>query len=73
MDDERATAVADLLLVAAVAGAAWFVLREPARRRAAFRLARTWATGPLPAFLARELRAAWAASGQRGGRSMMAG
>jgi hypothetical protein len=72
MDDQRATAVADLILVAAVAGAAWIVLRDPARRRTVFRLARNWVRGPAAAFLQRELRAAWAASGQQGPRSMMA-
>jgi hypothetical protein len=70
MEDERATVVADLLLVAAVGGAAWFVFHDPARRRAAFRLLRAWVTGTLPALLQREVRAAWAASGQR---SMMTG
>jgi hypothetical protein len=73
MDEERATAVADLLLVAAVAGAAWIVLRDPARRRAAFRLTRQWVRGPLASFLKRELRTAWAESGQQSQRSMIGG
>jgi hypothetical protein len=65
MDHRRATAVADLVLVAAVAGAAWIVLRDPERRRAAGRFAWVFATRAAPGFLARELRAAWEASGER--------
>lgn len=65
MDDRRAAAVADLLIVAAGAGAAWIVFRDPARRRAAFRMVKRFVTGPLPALFVRELRDAWEASGRR--------
>jgi hypothetical protein len=65
MDDRRATAIADVLLVAAVAGAAWIVLRDPERRRAAGRLAWGFVTYAVPRFVVRELRTAWEASGER--------
>ncbi|MBI2221299.1 MAG: hypothetical protein HYU53_08830 [Acidobacteria bacterium] len=65
MNERRATAIADLLLVAAGAAAAWIVLRDPARRRAAFRMAKGFVIGPLPALFVHELRAAWEASGRR--------
>jgi hypothetical protein len=70
MDDRRATTGADLLLVAVAAGAAWIVLRDPARRRAVLRMARGFVTGTLPGLFVRELRTAWEASGRR---SIMSG
>jgi hypothetical protein len=59
MSERTATRVANGLLLAGAGALAYVVLRDPGRRRAAFRLARTFVTGPLAAFLARELKAAW--------------
>ena len=73
MKEETAYAVADLALIVAAGAAAWFVLREPRLRRPALRLVRVLATTTIPAFLVREVRTAWEASGQRNRQSMMAG
>ena len=65
MTTETANRVANVILAAGAAAAAWVVLRDPARRRAAFKLLGGLAAGPLPAFLGRELRQAWEESGRR--------
>jgi len=65
MEEATARRIADAVLVVAAAGVAWIVLKDPARRRAAFRLLRQLATGTVPGYLGRELRVAWEASGRR--------
>lgn len=70
MDERTATRIANGLLLTGAGALTYIVLRDPGRRRAVFRLVRSFARGPLLAFLARELETAWEASGQR---SMMAG
>jgi hypothetical protein len=70
MTEETATRVATIILLAAGGAATWAILRDSRLRRPALGLLRTLVTGTVPALLAREIRAAWEASGQR---SMMAG
>ncbi len=65
MEGATARRIADVVLVVAAAGVAWIALKDPARRRAAFRLLRQFATGTVPEYLGRELRVAWEASGRR--------
>lgn len=73
MKEETAYALADLTLIVAAGAAAWFILRDPRLRRPALRLVRVALTTTIPAYLAREVRRAWGASGQHNRRSMMAG
>jgi hypothetical protein len=72
MTQEQAETVANALLGAAVAGAAYFILRDPRLRRTAFRAARTAiaAAGP---WLMAQARQAWAESGASAGGSTQAG
>jgi hypothetical protein len=65
MSPETSRNVANLVMAAAFGAAVYVVLRTPALRRLAWQAARVGATATLPAFLARETRAAWEASGQR--------
>ena len=65
MSPETSRTVANVVLVAAAGAAVYAVLRTPILRRTVWQLARVGATVTLPAFLAREVRAAWEASGQR--------
>lgn len=53
------------MLAVAVGIAVYVVLRTPSLRRAIWQAARTGVTSTLPGFLAHEVRAAWAASGER--------
>lgn len=73
MREETATAVADVVLLAAAGAAAWVILRDPRLRGLALRLLRTLVATTIPAYLAREVRTAWEASGQRNPQGMMAG
>ncbi|HSL20853.1 MAG TPA: hypothetical protein VK886_04915 [Vicinamibacterales bacterium] len=65
MNEQTATRVANVVMIAAAGAAAWVVLRDPRRRRGAARLLKALAAGPLPAWFVRELRTAWEESGQR--------
>jgi hypothetical protein len=65
MSPETSRTVANFILAAAAGAAAFVILRTPVLRRAAWQTARAGAVGMLPTFLAREVRAAWQASGQR--------
>ena len=65
MTDETARRVANVILGAAALGAAFYIARTPPLRRAAWRLAVAAVTGSIPAWFAREVRDAWAESGQR--------
>lgn len=73
MREETAMAIADILLLAAAGTVAWLVLRDRRLRRPAFRLVRRYLTGTVPAYLAREIHAAWEVSGQRNRRGMIPG
>lgn len=62
MTEERARQAANIVMAAAALGAAVFVLRSPKLRRMAWQLARQYAAGPLAAWSATTMRAAWEAS-----------
>jgi hypothetical protein len=66
MREDTARTVANIVIGAAAIGAAVVVLRVPALRRLALGLARTAITGGIPAWVANEVRTAWAESGRRG-------
>jgi hypothetical protein len=66
MTNDRAEQVANVLLIAAAAGVAVYVVRTPPLRRLAWRLAVTALTGTLPAWIGREVEHAWTESGHRG-------
>jgi predicted lysophospholipase L1 biosynthesis ABC-type transport system permease subunit len=63
MTNERAEQAASVVLAAAAVGVAVVVLRTPALRRLAWRLAVTALTGTLPTWVANEVRHAWSESG----------
>jgi hypothetical protein len=63
MTNERAEQAANIVLTAAAVGVAVVVIRTPALRRLAWRLAVTALTGSLPAWIANEVRHAWSESG----------
>ncbi len=65
MDPGTSRTVANAVLAVAVGIAVYVVLRTPSLRRAIWQAARTGVTSTLPGFLAHEVRAAWAASGER--------
>ena len=65
MSPDTSRTVANIVLAAAAGAAVYVVLRTPLLRRAAWQAARIGATATLPAFLAREARSAWEASGRR--------
>ena len=71
MTQEQAETVANALLGAAAAGAAYFILRDPRLRRRAFSAGRTAiaAAGP---WLMAQARQAWAESGAAAGASTRA-
>jgi uncharacterized protein (DUF2236 family) len=62
MTDDNARKIANVILGAAVIGAAYYIVKTPPLRRLAWRLALTAATGTLPAWFSRELRQAWTES-----------
>jgi hypothetical protein len=64
MTERTATTIANGVLVAAAVGAAYVVWRTPSLRRLALGLTVSALTGALPAWVGREVRDAWAASGQ---------
>jgi len=65
MNESSAEKLANVLIAAAVVGAAIYVIRTPSLRRLAWRLAVTAATGALPAWLRQETERAWTESGRR--------
>jgi hypothetical protein len=77
MTEDRARRVANAVLVAAAAAAAFVILRDPRLRRSAWQLARAWAAGPLAVWATAELRHAWdessARSDQSTGRKVIGG
>lgn len=62
MTESTAEKAATVVVGVAVAGAAWYVLRTPALRRTAWRLAAASLTGTVPAWFRREIEAGWQAS-----------
>ena len=64
MTNQRAEQAANFVLAAATIGVAVAVIRTPALRRVAWRLAVTALTGSLPAWVANEVRHAWSESGR---------
>jgi hypothetical protein len=65
MTDSTAEKLANVLIGAAVVGAAFYVVRTPSLRRLVWRLAVTAATGALPAWFQQEVERSWAESGRR--------
>lgn len=66
MREETARTIANVVVGAAVLGAAVVILRTPTLRRLAFGLARTAIVTGIPAWLTREVKEAWQASEHRG-------
>lgn len=64
MTQSTAEKLANLALGAAVVGAAWYVIRTPPLRRAAWRLAVAGLTGSAPAWFRREIEQGWHESGR---------
>jgi len=64
MTQSTAEKVATVLIGVAVAGVAYYVLRTPQLRRAAWRLGVAALTGTIPAWVSQEVRDSWKASGQ---------
>jgi hypothetical protein len=65
MTESSAQKLANVLIGAAVVGAAFYVVRTPSLRRLVWRIAVTAATGSLPIWLRQEIEHAWAESGRR--------
>jgi hypothetical protein len=59
MTQEQARRTANVVMFAGAATAVYFVLKDRRLRRLAWQLARGWATGPLVAWSATEIRRAW--------------
>jgi uncharacterized membrane protein len=64
MTQSSAEKVATVVIGVAVAGAAYYVLKTPGLRRAAWRLSLAALTGTIPAWVSQEIRASWEASAQ---------
>jgi hypothetical protein len=65
MTEQTAKTIANVVLGAAALGAAYVVVKTPQLRRLAIGLVAAALTGPVPAWLSRELQHAWADSGRR--------
>jgi hypothetical protein len=64
MTERSAEKVASIAIGAAVVGAAYYVLRNPHLRQVAWRLGVAALTGTVPAWVTREIRDGWEASGR---------
>jgi hypothetical protein len=64
MTEASAQKVATVVLGAAVAAAAYYVVRTPRLRKLAWRLVLTAVTVSIPAWLGNEVEQAWSASGR---------
>jgi hypothetical protein len=64
MTEETATKVANVVLAAAAVAAAYAIIRTPPLRRMAGGLLLAAVTGTVPAWVNREVREAWNASGR---------
>lgn len=67
MNHTSSDKIANVVIGAAVVGAAVYVLKTPSLRRMAWRLAVTALTGTLPSWLGQEVQNAWTESGRRTG------
>jgi predicted lysophospholipase L1 biosynthesis ABC-type transport system permease subunit len=65
MTQSSAEKAATVIIGVVAAGAAYYVLRTPQLRRAAWRLGLAALTGTIPAWVSREIRDSWEASGHR--------
>jgi hypothetical protein len=66
MTEETANKVANVVLAAAAVAAAYAIIRTPPLRRVAGGLLLAAVTGTVPAWMNREIREAWNASGRAG-------
>lgn len=64
MTESQARTAANVVLAAAAIAAVYYVWTTPKLRRMALQTARAWAGGPLPAWVATEVRRAWDESGR---------
>jgi uncharacterized membrane protein len=64
MTQSSAEKVATVVIGVAVAGAAYYVLKTPGLRRAAWRLSLAALTGTIPAWVSQEIKTSWEASAQ---------
>jgi hypothetical protein len=62
MTHANAEKVANVLIGAAIAGAAVYIIKTPPLRRLAWRLGVAALTGTIPAWLTQEIRNGWEAS-----------
>jgi hypothetical protein len=62
MTQASAERVANVLIGAALVGAAYYVVKTPPLRKLAWRLAVAALTGTIPAWLTQEIRNGWEAS-----------
>jgi hypothetical protein len=65
MTESSAEKVANVLIGTAAIGIAYYVLKTPPLRRAAWRLAVAALTGTIPAWVTHEIRNGWEASAYR--------
>ncbi len=63
MNDRSAERVANVVLFVAASAAAFYILKTPSLRRAAFRFAAVALTGSIPAWFRQEIEAGWRQSG----------
>ena len=64
MTESSADKVASIAIGVAAVGAAYYVLRTPHLRRLAWRLGVAALTGTIPAWVSREIKDGWEASGR---------
>jgi hypothetical protein len=69
MTEAQARTTANVVLAAAVIGAAYYVLKTPPLRRRVWHMARLWVAGPVAAWTATEIRRAWDESASARSRS----
>ncbi len=64
MTEQQARTVANVVMVAAAGAAAFIILRDARLRRLTWRLARSYAAGPLAVWGAELVRESWQESGR---------
>ncbi len=64
MTHKHAETTANVLLIAAASVAAYFILRDPGKRRAAWQVAKRYAAGPLAVWGGSLVRDSWRQSGR---------
>ena len=65
MTDDKARAVANVVLASAGVAAAYVIMTTPPLRRLAFKAVQVWLGASLPVFLMTQAREAWVESGSR--------